>query len=350
VVGWDFKNRIITMSGKSITKKFEKQFEEINNLIKKARNNALRNVNNELIKLYWNVGNYISKKVETAEWGQSVVNNLADYLKKKQPDLQGFSRRGLYRMKQFYETYKDVEKVSPLLTQISWSNHLHILSKTKTMEEKEYYLRLAARNKYAKRDLERQIDSGLYERYMLSDAKVSPVVTQNHPDVSSTFRDTYVLEFLSLPEPFSEKDLQKAIVKNMKKFILELGSDFIFAGENYRIQVGNNDYFIDLLFFHRDLRCLVVFELKIDDFKPEYLGKLNFYLEALDRDVKKEHENPSVGVILCKSKNDEVVEYALSRNMSPALIAEYRTKLIDKKILLQKLHELYELSKANFEE
>ncbi|NIM16859.1 MAG: DUF1016 family protein [Candidatus Aminicenantes bacterium] len=201
-----------------------------------------------------------------------------------------------------------------------------------------------------KRDLERQIDSGLYERYILSDAKVSPVVTQIHPDASSTFKDTYVLEFLNLPEPFMEKDLQKAIVKNMKKFILELGSDFIFAGESYRIQVGNNDYFIDLLFFHRDLRCLVAFELKIDDFKPEYLGKLNFYLEALDRDVKKEHENPSVGVILCKSKNDEVVEYALSRNMSPALIAEYHTKLIDKKILQKKLHELYELSIANPEE
>ncbi len=176
------------------------------------------------------------------------------------------------------------------------------------------------------------------------------MVTQIHPDASSTFKDTYVLEFLNLPEPFMEKDLQKAIVKNMKKFILELGSDFIFAGESYRIQVGNNDYFIDLLFFHRDLRCLVAFELKIDDFKPEYLGKLNFYLEALDRDVKKEHENPSVGVILCKSKNDEVVEYALSRNMSPALIAEYHTKLIDKKILQKKLHELYELSIANPEE
>jgi predicted nuclease of restriction endonuclease-like (RecB) superfamily len=338
------------MSGKSIYRKFEKQFEEVYNLIKKARNSALINVNSELIKLYWTVGKYISQKVVTAEWGKSVVNNLADYLKAKQPDLQGFSRRGLYRMKQFYETYKDVEKVSPLVTQISWSNHLHILSKTKTMEEKEFYLRLAAKHKYTKRDLERQIDSGFYERYILSDAKVSPLVTQIHPDVSSTFKDTYVLEFLNLPEPFLEKDLQKNIARNLKKFILELGGDFIFVRENYRIQVGNNDYFIDLLFFHRDLRCLVVFELKIDDFKPEYLGKMNFYLEALDRDVKKEHENPSVGVILCKSKNNEVVEYALSRNMSPALVAEYRTKLIDKKILQQKLLEFYEISGDNSEE
>lgn len=146
------------MSGKSIYRKFEKQFEEVYNLIKKARNSALINVNSELIKLYWTVGKYISQKVGTTEWGNSVVNNLADYLKTKQPDLQGFSRRGLYRMKQFYETYKEVEKVSPLVTQISWSNHLQILSKTKTMEEKEFYLRLAAKHKYTKRDLERQID------------------------------------------------------------------------------------------------------------------------------------------------------------------------------------------------
>ena len=259
------------MSGKSIDRKFEKQFEEVYNLIKKARNSALINVNSELINLYWNVGKYISQKVATAEWGTSVVNNLADYLKAKQPDLKGFSRRGLYRMKQFYETYKDAEKVSPLVTQISWSNHLHILSKTKTIEEKEFYIRLAAKNKYPRRDMERQIDSGFYERFMLSNAKVSPVVTQIHPDVSSTFIDTYVLEFLNLPEPFLEKDLQRTIDRNLKKFILELGGDFIFVGENYRIPVGNNDYFIDLLFFHRDLRCLVVFEFKIDDFKPEYL-------------------------------------------------------------------------------
>jgi RecB family endonuclease NucS len=138
--------------------------------------------------------------------------------------------------------------------------------------------------------------------------------------------------------------MQQAIIQNLKHFILEFGKDFTFVGEEYRIQVGNNDYFIDLLFFHRDLRCLVALELKIDDFKPEYLGKLNFYLEALDRDVKKGHENPSVGVILCKSKDNEVVEYALSRTLSPALVAEYQTKLIDKKLLQQKFHELLQLS------
>ena len=153
-----------------------------------------------------------------------------------------------------------------------------------------------------------------------------------------------VLDFLDLPEHFSERDMQKAIIENLRHFILEFGRDFTFIGEEYRLQVGNNDYFIDLLFFHRELKCLVVVELKIDDFKPEYLGKLNFYLEALDRDVRKPHENPSVGVILCKSKDDEVVEYAMSRNLSLAMISEYQTKLIDKKILRQKLHELFQMS------
>jgi hypothetical protein len=152
---------------------------------------------------------------------------------------------------------------------------------------------------------------------------------------------------LDLPQIYSEKDLQKEIIRNLKDFILEVGKDFAFVGEEYKIQVGGNDYFIDLLFFHRGLSCLVAFELKINDFKPEYLGKMSFYLEALDRDVRKKTENPSVGVILCKSKDNEVIEYALSRNISPALIAEYETKLIDKKLLGRKLHEFYEISERH---
>jgi len=327
----------------------EEQFFEISQLIQKARFNALKSVNTELVNLYWQVGEYISKKVESAEWGMAVVDRLSDYLHRSHPDLKGFNRRGLYRMKQFYKTYRGNEKVSAMLTQISWTNHLLILSKTKTIEEKEFYLVLSVKEKYTSRELERQIDSGFYERYMLSDTKVSALVTQNHPYITQAFKDTYILDFLNLPQQYSEKDLQRSITHNLKHFILEFGKDFTFVGEEYRIQVGNNDYFIDMLFFHRELRCLVVFELKIDDFKPEYLGKLNFYLEALDRDVKKLHENPSVGVILCKSKDDEVVEYAISRNLSPALVAEYKTKLIDKKVLQQKLHELFMLSMGNMD-
>jgi RecB family endonuclease NucS len=178
---------------------------------------------------------------------------------------------------------------------------------------------------------------------MLSKKKVSPVETQLRKDISQVFKDTYVFEFLNLPGVYSENDLQKGLVQNIKKLLLELGKDFTFIGEEYRLKVGGKDFSTDLLFFHRELRCLVAFELKIDDFQPEYLGKLNFYLEALDRDVKKKHENPSVGVLLCKQKDDEVVEYALSRSLSPTMISKYKTQLIDKKLLKKKLHELFQL-------
>lgn len=315
-----------------------KEFVEVVNLIKKAKYQAIKSVNQELIKLYWNIGAYISKKIEKVEWGLQVVDNLADYIKLKHPEFKGFNRANLYRMKQFYETYKAREFVSPLVRQLSWTHNLLILSKTKSLKEREFYLNLCVKEKYSKRELARQIDSCFYERTMLSQ-KVPSMVTQLSQDLTKAFKDTYVLEFLDLPNEFSEKDLRKGLIKNFRHFILEFGRDFAFIGEEFKVQVGDNDYFIDLLFYHRELRCLVAFELKIDDFKPEYLGKLNFYLEALDKDVKKSFENPSVGIILCKSKDVEVVEYSLNRNLSPALISEYKTKLIDKKLLLEKLHE-----------
>ena len=330
-------------------KSFNKQFAEVVRMIHSARYNAIKSVNTELVQLYWTIGEYISKKIASAEWGDAVVDGLAEYIQENHPEFKGFTRRGLYRMRQFYETYYQNKFVSTLLTQIGWSSHLHILSKTKTVEEKEFYLRLAIKERYSVRELERQIDSGLFERAVLSKKKVSSLVTQIHPKAPEVFKDIYILDFLNLPEVHSESDLSRSIVSNLKNFVLEFGKDFAFVGQEYRIQVGSHDYFIDLLFFHRGLHCLVMLELKIDEFKPEYLGKLNFYLEALDRDVRKPDENPSVGIILCKSKDDEVVEYALSRNLSPAMIAEYKTKLIPKKVLAKKLHEYYLLSEAESE-
>ena len=321
----------------------EKEFLHIVSLINNAKEKALLTVNQELITLYWEVGKYISEKIKKAEWGDGIIDNLAEYISIKYPEIKGFTRRGLFRMRQFYETYTNNPKVSALLTQLTWTNHLLILSKSKSNEEREFYILLSIKERYSSRELERQIDSGFFERTMLS-KKVSPVVTQLPKEVASAFNDTYVLDFLGLPENHSEKDLQKGLADNFKHFVLEFGKGFAFVGQDYRLSVGNNDYFIDLLFYHRELMCLVAFELKIDDFKPEYLGKLNFYLEALDRDVKKKHENPSVGVILCKSKDKDVVEYAMGRNMSASLIAEYKTKLIDKKILKKKLDEFYQLS------
>jgi hypothetical protein len=167
--------------------------------------------------------------------------------------------------------------------------------------------------------------------------------------VTNVFKDTYIFEFVNLPQPFSEKNLKKELIKQLKKFILELGSDFVFMGEEFRLQVGTKDFYVDLLFYHRELCCLVPFELKIEEFKPEFIGKLNFYLEALDRDVRKPHENPSIGVLLCKSKNDEIVEYAMSRNISPTLVADYETKFINKKLLQAKLHDLFDSAAADSE-
>ena len=329
-----------------IIKSFDSQFAEVVQLIKKARFNALRSVNRELIGLYWQVGCYISDRVEKEKWGKGVVDKLAVYLRKILPDSTGYSTQNLWRMKQFYEAYSKYPKLSTLLRELGWSSHLHILSKSKTIEEKEFYIRLAAKERYSVRELERQIDSGYYERAMISKKKVLPALTQIQRDAVDVFKDTYVLDFLNLPEIHSETDLQKSIVTNLRNFILEFGKDFTFVGQEYRLQVGKNDYFVDLLFFHRGLRCLVMIELKIDDFKPEYLGKLNFYLEALDRKVKKSKENPSVGIILCKSKDDEVVKYALSRSLSPAMVSEYKTKLIPKKVLKKKLHEYYLLGES----
>jgi len=306
-------------------------------MIEQARQKALHSVNTELIKLYLNVGEYLSVESLNSSWGNAFIDATAKYIKDNCPGIKGFNRRGLYRMRQFYETYKDNAFVSPLVTQISWTNHLLIMSGAKSIEEKEFYIALCAKEKYSKRELERQINSAYYQRYMLSKQILEPPVTL--PSENVRLLDSYVLEFLDLPDKFSENDLKRAIVQNLKSFILEVGKDFTFVGEEYRVQVGNSDYFIDILFYHRGLSCLVAFELKIDKFQPEYLGKMNFYLEALDREHKKPNENPSIGVILCAGKDDEVVEFAMSRNLSPAMVAEYTLKLIDKKLLEQKLRE-----------
>jgi predicted nuclease of restriction endonuclease-like (RecB) superfamily len=244
-------------------------------------------------------------------------------------------------MRQFYETYPNPEIVSSLLTQLSWTHHSILISRCKTEAERLFYLDLAATERYSTRELDRQINSGIFERTRLADTKL---LQTNHPKpLAGIFRDSYVLDFLNLPSNHSENDLKTALVSCLKEFILELGRDFTFLGEEYRLQVGNSDFFIDLLFYHRELQSLVAFELKIDKFRPEYLGQLEFYLEALDRDIKKPHENPSIGVLLCRDKDDEVVEYALSRSISPTVVAEYEIKLIPKELLRRKLNEFYEL-------
>jgi predicted nuclease of restriction endonuclease-like (RecB) superfamily len=323
------------------------------------------------------VGAYVYQKLDAADWGAKVVNTLAKWLMENEPGLKGFDRRSLYRMQEFYLTWQNVDwtalknngtvivgSVNPQLQAInnqcfeivgssipqftempmvlgktSWTHHVEILKRSSPLEEKVFYLLLTIKDGYTVSELKRQIKTSLYERQKMSSQKI---IANHHPaaeKIPLIFRDKYIFEFLDLPEPHSESDFQKALIGRLKQFILELGRDFIFMGEEYHLQVGKRDYYIDLLFFHREMQCLVGFELKVQEFEPEHLGKLNFYLEALDRDVKKPHENPSIGVLLCKSKENEVVEYALSRNISPALVADYETKMIDKGLLQRMLHE-----------
>ena len=252
-------------------------------------------------------------------------------------------------MKQFYEVYKNDEKLATVWRVLSWSHNRRIMS-LKTKEEREFYLKLCNKKKYSVRDLNRLIKTGTYERTILSNQNLSKAIKELPQSIEGVFKDSYVFEFLDLPIPYKEKDLQTALVSSLKDFILELGVGFTFMGQEYKVQVGNKDFSIDLLFYNRNLQCLVAFELKIDEFLPSYLGQLEFYLEALDQDVKLEHENPSIGILLCKEKNNEIVKYALNRSMSPTLIADFETKLIPKKTLENKLNEFYRLlEKDNLE-
>jgi predicted nuclease of restriction endonuclease-like (RecB) superfamily len=347
----------------------QEEFLEIVQFIQQSRYRALKAVNAELINLYWNIGKYISCRLASAKWGNKKIEELSVYIQNNYPELKSFDRRGFYRMKQFYDTYasaslnfqeilqlstnertiivaslrtqfEDIR--SSLLTKLSWTHHRTIFSRCKSEEEMVFYMRASIENNYTVRELDRQISASLFERTMLSDHKLPHPLQSKSLNLVVPLKNSYVFEFLNLSENHNERELQQALVRKMKDFILELGKDFLFIGEEYKLSVGNSDFFIDLLFYHRGLQCLVAFELKADKFKPEYLGQLNFYLEALDRDVRKQNEKPSIGVLLCKDKDQEVVEYALSRTLSPTMVAEYKTQLPDKKLLQEKLHEIFE--------
>lgn len=319
----------------------KKAFQEVLAMIKEAREKVAKVINNELIDLYWNIGHYISNKSVKDGWGSGTVRNLSDFLRETEPNSKGFSSQNLWRMKQFYETYHKNEKLSLLVREIGWTNNMLIVSQTKTEEEKEFYIKLTAREKYSKEELSRQLESGLFERSMLSKENISPVAREIYPSINEHIRDYYSFEFLGLKDNYSEYSFKKAILTNLKEFILEFGKDFLFIEEEYRLQAGSKDYSIDLLFYHRELNCLVALELKVGEFKPEYMGKMDFYLGALDNNVKKPHENPSIGIIMCRTKDENIVEISLNRSTSPTIISQYETKLIDKELLRNKLNELF---------
>ena len=351
-----------------------RDFCEIKSMIDDSRQKALLNVNVSLIELYWRTGAYISQRLHESNWGDGIIELLAQWLQQQDERQQGFSKRGIYRMVQFYETYSSTEfhhalslldeepglprllgqredcaverksstLVLALLTQICWSSHLLILSGRKTMEERLFYLLLCSRENLSTRELKRQIDSSMYERTVASSHSLTELLRTAMPTMPGVFRDSYALELLGLPPYHDEGELRRRIVSNLKDFFLEFGRDFTFVAEEYRLQVGNHDYYIDLLFFHRELRCLVAVELKAREFEPKDLGQLEFYLSALDHDVRKSFENPSIGLLLCKEKDDAVVQYALSRSASPAMIAEYTRLLPDKETVRRRMLQMLE--------
>jgi len=305
-----------------------------------ARYKAYQAVNKQLVGLYLHIGRGIYEKIEISKWGEGIVEKLSRDLQTEFSDMKGFTSSNLWRMKQLYETYKDSEKLATLLRELPWSHNLLILHHTQSMEEKEFYLKTCINERWSYRELKRQIDSSLFERFMLSRKTGKLIPHTKEKNALKPFKDEYMLDFLGLKEDFSEKDLRRAIVRNLKQFFLEFGKYFTFVGEEYKVTVGDSDFKVDLLFYHRFLKCLVAVELKIGEFKPEYIGKMQFYISALDEKEKLQGENPTVGLILCKSKDHEVVRIALSAAVSPLKVSTYRTKIIDRKLLRKKLQSL----------
>jgi predicted nuclease of restriction endonuclease-like (RecB) superfamily len=251
-------------------------FDQVLALIDTARARAVAAVNTTLIDLYWKIGEHISNRIAAADWGKGTVEALAAYIQRRQPNRSGFSASNLWRMRQFFDTYRRQPKLAPLVRELSWSHNLLILGKCKRNEEREFYLRLCLRERWGKRDLNRQIAGALFERTVLSPAKLAPAVTELHPQAAEVFKDAYLVEFLQLPPDHSEADLHAGLVEQLKRFLIELGRDFCFIGSQYPLQVGGRDFALDLLFFNRALNCLVAIDLKIDEFQPEHLGKMEF--------------------------------------------------------------------------
>lgn len=278
-------------------------FDEIVGLIERSQQTALRAVNTSLIELYWQVGAYIINKLATSAWGESVVDQLASYLAQTQPGLRSFTWPNLFRMRQFFETYQDDAIVSPLVRQLPWTHNLIILSQSKRSDEREFYLRMTIKEQWSKRELERQFKAALFERSVLNPPQATAALAQSRPETLAMFKDAYMVEYLDLPLEHSESELHQGLISRLKDFLIELGRNFCFIGSEYPLLVGNREFAIDLLFFHRGLNCLVAIELKVDRFEPEYLEKLSFYLECLDRDHRKPNENAAIGLLLCASKD-----------------------------------------------
>ena len=378
--------------GNNIVISMEQQFGEVVDIILQHKSRASKVVNEELLLTAWHVGGYVSAKLKSEEWGSKVVTQLSEYIRSQHPDIKGYGRSSIYNMVLFYDEYSSetftstVERylksefvqprigqietsvflssqetsaivqaasaqfVQPLAGQMpkileltTFTNHIEILCRCKSNEERLFYILYANKERLVKRELQRCISNQTYSTLLGSKNNMSKGLLETYPNAPVMFKDTLFVDFLNLPKKHSEAKLKNCLVENMKQFILELGKDFISMDQEYRLQVGSSTYKADLLFYHRGLQALVAVELKKTKFHPRDLGQLEFYLEALDRDVKRSNENPSIGIILCPEADRVVVEYAMSRSMSPTMIAEYKRILIPQERLQQQLDEFCNL-------
>lgn len=306
------------------TKDYSKFLRDIKNRIKDAQLSALKAVNKELITLYWDIGKSIVEKQKNEKWGDSVIEGLAQDIQDEIPGIKGFSARNLWRMRDLYITYKDNTKLPPLVAEISWTNNMLILQKCKDNLEREFYIRMCRKYGWSKIILLNHIENQTYEKTMLGQTNFEKTLPTNIKDKAKlTVKDEYTFDFLELGNEYSERQLENAIMLKIESFLREMGGIFAFIGRQYRIEISGKEYFVDLLLYHRNLKCLVVIELKIDEFIPEYIGKMQFYLTALDKNVKIAGENPSIGIILCKTKDKTTVEYALHDSKKPIGVASY---------------------------
>ena len=378
------------MKNNDIAKSIEQQFGEIIDIILQHKSNASRAVNEELLLTAWHVGGYVSAKLKSEEWGSKVVSQLSEYIRSQYPDIKGYSKRSIYNMVMFYDEYSsetfiatirqylNTEFVQPKTAQIETSdhkqevpvivqpktaqfvqpivgqmpkilelttltNHIEILCRCKSNEERLFYILYANKEHLVKRELQRCISNQTYAGLLGNKDNMSKGLLETYPNAPVMFKDTLFVDFLNLPKKHSETKLRNGLIEHMKQFILELGKDFIFMDQEYRLNIGASTFKADLLFFHRGLQALVAVELKKTKFHPRDLGQLEFYLEALDRDVKRSNENPSIGIILCPEADRVVVEYAMNRSMSPTMIAEYKRILIPQERMQQQLNEFCNL-------
>jgi len=304
---------------------FKSFVSDIKKRILKGQYEALKSVNKELISLYWDIGKSIVNKQKEHGWGKSIVKNLSDELQKEFIGMKGFSVQNLWNMRQFYLEYKENTKLQPLVREISWTKNVIIFQKTKDKLEREFYLGMTKKFGWTKNILINQIESKSYENFLINQTNFDKTMIEKYKDQAVlAVKDEYNFDFLELSKQHSEHELEIGLISKIREFLAQMGSDFSFLGNQYKIEVDDEEYFIDLLLYHRRLKSLIAIELKIGKFTPEYAGKMNFYLSALNDKIKLEDENPSIGIIICKEKNRTTVEYSLKDSNQPIGVTTYR--------------------------